>query len=722
MANTKPTPTGANKYSVYAQRNAEDTEIDWGKVATDIGKDIEEIRLDRETRKAEIETINQSAIEELSKLPDTNSQDAGSLLINGSASSVDATMVQYKLMKRNKISPRQFKLFVQNQKNGYKGLSNALGTWDAWWTKANTRLNENKSGYLEVANNELLSNLGNLKNKKLMSNPINGKFYMVEMGYNEKTKAFDIMPDQRKNPGAFTAPNLINDLQKYEQPKFNLKEQTTKLTTPIASVITATIAAYSLENGGKGITTIEDFRQIGDFSDGVSFDDWKEAQINALVGSPESRNNDSAGQALANSGSYYAAQTVEDFKKAHPGLDTKYWIKFDNTSGAPQIELTENQQKEARRLANIEIEAQISAKITKTSGLKGTQPTQLDYLKGEDLKLKNESLEITNNIVAGDLDQYVSAGSRGIIDVNKRLTESGLSSEDDLIDSIKRQGDEIIITYQSGRESMPIKRKNEDGTFRTTEEIGKEVHQLISAYGSSYDEDAKNYKKKGKTFTKNTRDMTDKEIVSELEIEKAKEYLIGAGTSNPTPKQITDIINSKENEIPDITAEELKKAKKEGIPKVYRGEDAEQFSSRKELKSKNVGDNITKNVGSKLNDITGAESIKQGYNAATDNNPDNLTTDGSLWGGPGDRAKALQEPMQKALNAYLPRQLRGTATITLTDKGKIEVKNGKKDLTIVGVTDITIGKNETFVKLDGMVNTIAKSITVKLRDQEKEGQ
>ena len=101
-----------------------------------------------------------------------------------------------------------------------------------------------------------------------------------------------------------------------------------------------------------------------------------------------------------------------------------------------------------------------------------------------------------------------------------------------------------------------------------------------------------------------------------------------------------------------------------------------------------------------------------------DEDDDNLTTStiyGPSFDGPVDRAKALQGPMQATLNAYLPKQLKGKVKMTLTDDGKIKVnyEGEDKDLDITGVTNITLGQEEPFVKLDAITNQIAQDVTLK---------
>ena len=126
MAEDTSRPSGANKYSVYAQRSVDSTQMDWNAASKELVTGLNIIQADRVARKAAIEKSTQDAIEQLSKVPETGTQDAASLLINASAMSVKEIQEQNNLMKRGLISVQDNMLFMQQQKTGYSSLSTAV--------------------------------------------------------------------------------------------------------------------------------------------------------------------------------------------------------------------------------------------------------------------------------------------------------------------------------------------------------------------------------------------------------------------------------------------------------------------------------------------------------------------------------------------------------------------------------------------------------------------
>ena len=703
----KSTPKGANKYSVYAQRDVESTQVNYADAAATLTKSFTDVRDDRKKRREDLEDSFDKTMSVLDQVEDMQTQTAGEKITQASQMSVDSLVKQNQMMKNGEITVRDYQRYEQRLKSGYANVNKVVKNWDKWQGETNQRMTENKSGYLEIGNAQDVQPLGQFADHELVTNPATGNL------------AYAVLKDGKlpTDPAAFIPPSQVYSSMKYRQNKYDVTKAVEGTLGSVATIITAAQAEFDEDGVGGGITSLEDFRQLGDVGgSGLKYEGWMDSQIAAIV------NETTAGQILVDRAGYGAAPTLEEFNKRFPGLPEDKWIPYTTKDGTITPMYKDGQIKEAQQLVRDMIESGIDSKTTMTAGKGPTAETSTQAALRLQKEAKLVDLQIVNDIAAGDLGAYLSSGSQGIIGVNQRLQEAGIKSEDSLIDSITRQGDEIIVEYQSGRTGTPIKRKNRDGTFRTTEEIGKEVYQLISADGKSFVNDLKTAKKDGFKFDLNVRNKTEAEVESMLEINKATEYLVSNGVANPTPAQITQAIE--DQEIDNITQAELKEAMESGtIPQVYTGEDAVQYASRQALTTRNVGDNITKSVGAKLNDTTGADYIKQKYNSAEGEDDGNLTTNSSLINGPADRAKALQGPMQTTLIGYLPRKLKGKVDMTLKDDGTIEVKYGGKTLDITGVTDITLGKNETFEKLDAITNQIAQDVTARYNKvlQSREG-
>lgn len=456
MAEDTSRPSGANKYSVYAQKSVDSTQVNWNEISGNLVKGLDIIRAERDAKKAAIEKATQDSIEQLSQVPETGTQDAASLLINGSAMSVEAIRTQNNLMKRGLISPKDNMLFMQQQKTGYKSLSAAVKGWDDWAVEARTRLEDPNisSGNLETFTNLQTEALGNLKNKKLWSNPTNGKMQLVTMGKNSKTGLYDVMPDYETRKQDYQDPNTMMNFMKYKNAGVDVNEMAKKQTANIAEIVTAERARLTALGGGGGITSIEDFRQLGEFGkdeDGktITYDMWKKDQIDAMIGTASDKSNLSAAEVLTNSGGYFFAQTESQFKEKHPGIDVSRMIKVDMSTGQPVPTMSDAQMKQARKLADVAVESQVSHIVKLTEG-KGAQQKQQDT--ANTTRVKEE--EDRNKAYFKDIDKIITAPANEgaavsqdrLTDMNQQfLNSTNATDQNTKINSINRGANEIVI-------------------------------------------------------------------------------------------------------------------------------------------------------------------------------------------------------------------------------------------------------------------------------------
>jgi len=469
MAEDTSRPSGANKYSIYAQRSVDSTQMDWNAASKELVTGLQTIQADRAVRKAAIEESTQNAIEQLSKVPETGTQDAASLLINGSSMSVKGIQEQNNLLKRGLISPSDYKLYMQQQKNGYSSLSTAVKGWDDWAVKAKERLQAAKDGGATASELEIFSNLsvealGNLRNKKLWSNPTNGKMQLVTMGKNSKTGLYDVMPDYEKRKQDYQNPNQIMNFMKFEQDRVDVDNLATAQTAQIADIIKSAVDKankYSVLNGGGQVTSVEDFRNLGDFGkdlngDPLTYDMWKVAQIDAMVGAPGESDNMNAAQVLTNSGNFFFAETESQFKEKYPKVSLDKMIKVDMSSGQPVPEMTAAQITQARRLADIAVESQVNHIEKMSQGFSGQQEQQATgtTIGNNNLKRQRKGYfnDINDIITVTGQDATMVAEDR-ITDMNQQfLNSNNATDRNTKIISIDRTGPTIIITKEiSGR-------------------------------------------------------------------------------------------------------------------------------------------------------------------------------------------------------------------------------------------------------------------------------
>jgi hypothetical protein len=688
MAENKNIPQGANKYSVYAQRNVESTQVDWNKIAGELTKGAEAIRDERQGRKDAIDTETQNSIEQLSKVEGANNQDAASLLINGSSMSVEALRVQTDMLKRGLIKPKDYKLFMQQQKNGYANLNTAVKGWDKWATEAKERLKiaegtlGPKAGGLEIYQNNLTSALGNLKNKKLWSNPINGQLQLVTMG-KDKGGSYNVMPDYFKNKAAYQNPNTMNDLMKYQQDRFNLPKATKGVTSKVGQIIKAFVSgpSYNVLTGGGAVKTVSDFRQFGEFGSDLSgkkitYDQWKQKQIDTITGRVGDANNENAAQILFNSGGYKYAQTIEEFKENNPGLDESYWMKADVSGSRPVPTLSPAQMKEARSLADTEIESQIAHVESLTKGASGQQKQQptnaANAAKARETQLIG-FIDDTNALASDDQSTFEATANDRIIALNSKIT-----NKDERIDNIKRDDKQIVFELANGAK-IPIERLETDGTPRPIRDVVKDMYRLVAPTNeqNSYKEARLLYEAEpGGGFRDADRDLNDIEKTVLISEQKA--------VSKLKSENITPTIKDPKNPKKQITNPNYEKElKKEIIEQTKNISQAE-----KDAVKKRVLKNIT---GSKYQALPPLPRIVQptkgivgGFNTA--GKPEMKTgtevIDSAIGGRldglstmTGDDAVEVNKALSDVMNGYLPEELEGGAKVEFAEDKREKIKD-----------------------------------------------
>ena len=616
MAEETSRPSGANKYSVYAQRSVDSTQVNWNEISGQLVKGLDTIRAERQAKKDEIEKATQESIEQLSQVPETGTQEAASLLINATSMSVEAVRTQNNLMKRGLISPKDNMLFMQQQKTGYKSLSAAVKNWDDWAVEARTRLEDPNisSGNLETFTNLQTEALGNLRNKKLWTNPTNGKMQLVTMGKNSKTGLYDVMPDYETRKQDYQDPNTMMDFMKYKNAGVDVNELAKKQTANIAEIVTAERARLTALGGGGGITSIEDFRQLGEFGkdeDGktITYDMWKKDQIDAMVGTASDKSNLSAAEVLTNSGGYFFAQTKSQFEKEHPGISTDRMIKVDMGTGQPVPTMNDAQMKQARKLADVAVESQVSHIVKLTEG-KGAQQKQQDT--ANTTRVKEE--EDRNKAYFKDIDKIITAPANEgaavsqdrLTDMNQQfLNSTNATDQNTKINSIKRGANEIVIDKTVRGVNKPV---TVDKFFRdpktdkldlkrplTSKEIARQIYrELIPRSATekmSFDDFYDSAIKSGMDFTPKMIEDEDGNMIPN------KAY--GADEDFGTKTQIEKISRYSSNDYTDLNQTKSMALEFEAIPGSE--DDSQEKAAPVVLKAFNQGlRNLEKAYGSTL--------------------------------------------------------------------------------------------------------------------------
>ena len=477
----KNRPTGSNKYSLYAGR---EEAVNWGQVAVDLTKGLTAIRDQREAAKQKIIDDTNAALTELSEIAEVSAPSMNSLIIDGSDFSKNTLQTAMSAVRNGLMDPKDYMLIMQQQKDGYKTLSNYAKNYDAKYKEGIERIKNGEAANLEEFFRGTGFSFGNVKNKKLWTDPATGELILVEMIPDPNDPNKFIMPDKVNNPEKFTTPSSMLNLINYQENSRNLSEDVKNLVTGnLAEITEALVTSYSVRRGGGAVKSLKDFRQLFEDVKGVdgipgiegqSYDEWLTGQAGGVVSDPNA-----AAEYLTNSGLGYSF-TLDPQEAADP---KKILVKSDG--GPPELFLTDEQKEAAVDLAKEAINTQLDRVMKSTQPLSGRTDPVADRTANEKKEEEDDRFGYIKQIdimLTGDTNAARNEANNLIDQYNKTLSPEELKKKG--IKGIVVTDDSIIIT-RNDRTTYEVQRFDIDETKpedqqRINTAISKDVTNIFN--------------------------------------------------------------------------------------------------------------------------------------------------------------------------------------------------------------------------------------------------
>tara|TARA_R100001443_G_scaffold53483_4_gene65118 strand:+ start:1024 stop:3102 length:2079 start_codon:yes stop_codon:yes gene_type:complete len=451
----KNRPTGSNKYSLYAGR---EEAVNWGQVAADVTKGLTAIRDQREAAKQKINEDTNAALAELSEIAEVSAPSMNSLLIDGSDFSKNTLQTAMQAVRSGLMDPKDYMLIMQNQKDGYKSLSNYAKNYDAKYKEGTERIKNGEAANLEEFFRSTGFSFGNTKNKKLWTDPATGELVLVEMIPDPDNPGKFMMPSRKNNTDKYQTPSSMLNLINYQENARNLSEDVKTLVTGnLAEITESLVNSYSVRYGGGAVTSLTDFRQL--FEDvqgadgipgmeGKSYDDWLTGQAGGVVSDPKA-----AAEYLTNSNLGYSF-TLDPQEAADD--PKKILVKSDG--GPPELELTEEQMADAVGLAKEAINTQLDSVMKNSSPLSGRTDPVADRINKEEKEEEDKQfgyIKQINTMLTGDTNAARNEAQNLIDQYNSTLEGDELKKKG--IRGIVVTDDSIIIT-RNDRSTYEVQR------------------------------------------------------------------------------------------------------------------------------------------------------------------------------------------------------------------------------------------------------------------------
>jgi len=520
-----------NKYSIYQGLDS-DPQINWGTVATTISKQLKGLRDLKVAERDAIDKATQDQMDQLNKLPDVNDRSLNKIIMEASDNSKQYLFREAALVKRGLRKPKDYSLFLQSQKNGYSEFGNVVKNWDKWNQAKMEALEAGTQSALDAFTAEDIASFGNLKDKTIMTNPANGQIQVVSMG-KDKNGNYTVMPNALKNPGAFGNPASINSRMNFDEKKRDTSALINKEVDFIGKHITAT----RYKNGV--VETIEDFTTA------ASYPKWKQASIDKLTS-----NEYHMTQILTDQG-YVLGRTLEEAQKKDPTVTKENFIKVDMSGDKPVPKLTDDQQKEAKKIVGDLIESQINKEQKKTPGFKDSaddnkrkdeDTDDVGYIKELDIIMHGDPLE-----AEAALKRRIDTKNQ---DPNTPLDEKIVSFEitDDQIILRRAKGDPLTIDRVADTGVADDPTTAEDESVKTLSNLDDVVaiNDLISPKKLSRGRIENLIEKEGITLGKRRKGGVGSKVG------KSEIPAISSGTLNPVSN--TSIASDIQSELSDTAA------------------------------------------------------------------------------------------------------------------------------------------------------------------------
>ena len=328
---------------------------------------------------------------------------------------------------------------------------------DAKYQEGMARIQDGSASNLEEFFRGTGFSFGNVKNKKLWTDPASGELFLVEMQEDPNNAGKFILPDRATNPGAYSSPSSMVNMIAFQEDSADLNEDVKNIVTNnLAEVVTATISSYNVLSGGKDVKSIEDFRQLFEDVEGagfenadgskMTFDDWMTQQAKGVVG-----NANKAAEYLMNAGMGYSF-TMDETEAANDPL--KILAKSDG--GPPQITLTDEQMKQAENLAKNQINSQLDSVVKINAGLGGQQESASNQGERKENETTAGYISDLNTVLTGDV-ATAKQTLQGLIETRNVQNKANNQPTIDGFDMTE----DYIIFYMSDGNNI----RRERGTF-----------------------------------------------------------------------------------------------------------------------------------------------------------------------------------------------------------------------------------------------------------------
>lgn len=414
-------------YGYQDRRGA--NQVNWEGLATNAADSLKAIAADRQNKKQELDEVNRSLITAANDVEMGQNQTFNQFALDGSNQTKEFLLMQNKLLKKGLLNPNDYSKSMQTVKDDWGALSKSVKKFNEVYDEAFKRLNDGTMAAEEAFKKENLFKFGNVQDKGIFVNPVDGRLYIAE-----KDAKGRLITDPEKLVNVAG----INDMMNEKVEKFDVITNVNKGVAKMAEIVKVLRK--------NNVLTLKDARQ------NPMYKKAKEDFIASMLANPKN-----TASVLAD----YLGGYEFTYDKNKAGGNTIY-LKRDG-GGVGQPQLTPAQEKAAKEALDAVFETQIEqietpmpvfAPQRPLAGRSGGDDDEMMFAYGNALE-----------IAAG------TANAPGLVQALAKNPNSPVAN-------IAAGQTEITVEFKDGRIET-ISRVNQDGSPMSNDQVAQAIFPYL---------------------------------------------------------------------------------------------------------------------------------------------------------------------------------------------------------------------------------------------------
>ena len=398
----------AKSYLGYVERDQQ-TFVDWSSIGSQISKDLEEVRVNRQEQRDELDRVTNEAVTTINDLTANQPKLVSEFYMDGANDMRQYLLMMNKEMKAGRLQPSEYMKKKQVLMDGVTQLGDASKSFAADYENAMKRLQNGEAAAQEVFQNEGYDAFRTTEGKGIYVNPADGRVYIAKRN-----------PDGTINnsQSEILSVNKLYARRKDQINKYDVVGQANSNVKVLGEIVKA-------QRSGNVLT-------LKDVMKNPQYLKAENDIIKSMTSSPRN-----IGSVLSDYvGGYSFTQSEEEAK-----ADSNKILLKEDGMGLLMPQLTDAQRKVAEEAIRAQIRVQLDRVETPMPVF--APDRNFEFGIGQKKKQNADNIELLRKVYVGDAEAEIAVDAIRAANPN--------------ILKINREKENLIVTFNDGRiERLPI--------------------------------------------------------------------------------------------------------------------------------------------------------------------------------------------------------------------------------------------------------------------------